>query len=206
MSFTTYSAATRAEPHYGGGLPSQHVESWCEGWLFAQSPPNTAFDISPAAQVNPLLANARLFLACTYRSFCNYNHPPNADQPRTTSVSNRYDHAFRAKSNQTHETMEQVVDDFETSWTGAARPWFNSWYRILYPIFNSDGSLLDGFLGRVQRLLRLLHGNSPSLEGIAPSTEIAPMQVQETPIKTTASSAYLVPKTAKLLLVAARME
>ncbi|KAL8731381.1 MAG: hypothetical protein Q9166_003473 [cf. Caloplaca sp. 2 TL-2023] len=83
-----------AKPQYGGGLPDQHVGGWCERWISVpppvMSPQNMAFDISPAARVNQILANPRVFLACTYRCFCNSGLPPNAVQPRAHPI-HRYE-------------------------------------------------------------------------------------------------------------------
>ncbi|KAL8853905.1 MAG: hypothetical protein Q9221_001212 [Calogaya cf. arnoldii] len=154
-----------AKPQYGGGLPGQHVGGWCEHWLVglrpSRPPQNMAFDISPAAQVHPILTNPRVLLACRYRCFCNYNLPPdNTAQPRISPTINQDDRAFRAGSNQTHEIMEEVVDDFDISWTQAIRPWFNEWRRIVDPFFNRQVVWPDHFSGRSQ-LTGLLNVEPP---------------------------------------------
>ncbi|KAL8999824.1 MAG: hypothetical protein Q9169_001364 [Polycauliona sp. 2 TL-2023] len=126
-----------AKPQYGGGLPGQHVGGWCEHWLLAYRPSrpplHMAFDISPAAMVNPILACPRVLLACTYRCFCNYGVAPNAAQPGISFPHNQYGLTFRAESDQTHEMMEEEVDDFETSWIRAIKPWFDSYHQIVNP-------------------------------------------------------------------------
>ncbi|KAL9032805.1 MAG: hypothetical protein Q9180_006298, partial [Flavoplaca navasiana] len=154
-----------AKPQYGGGLPGQHVGGWCEHWLleegpFSRPPLNMAFDVSPAAMVNPLLANPRVFLACTYRCFCNYVVRPNSAQPRISHVANQYGRTFQAESNQTHEIMEEVDDVFETSWVQATRSWFNAWHRIVDPYFTRRVRWPENLPRRVQ-LTGLLNVEPP---------------------------------------------
>ncbi|KAL8895582.1 MAG: hypothetical protein Q9192_003547 [Flavoplaca navasiana] len=154
-----------AKPQYGGGLPGQHVGGWCEHWLleegpFPRPPLNMAFDVSPAAIVNPLLANPRVFLACTYRCFCSYVVRPNSAQPRISHVANQYGRTFQAESNQTHEIMEEVDDVFETSWVQASRSWFNAWHRIVDPYFTRPVSWPENLPRRVQ-LTGLLNVEPP---------------------------------------------
>lgn len=97
-------------------------------------PMNLAFDISPAARVNQVLTNPRVLLACTYRCYCNYNVAPHAaHQPGIMPAAHQYERTFRTASNRTHEILEEVVDDFETSWIQAAGPWFESVRRAVGP-------------------------------------------------------------------------
>lgn len=105
-----------AKTQFGGGPPGQHVGGWCQWGRYSNQ---VVFDLSAAAQINPVLANPRIMLGCSYRCFCNYNLGPNAAQPRAVPNTNVWE------SDQTYELQVEIVDDFDVGWTtnlGSAEP------------------------------------------------------------------------------------
>lgn len=99
-----------AKPQYSGGLPGQHAGGWCNH-------NEVMFDDSPDAQVNPQLANYRMFLGCRYRCFCNHNIPvENRNvQPKPSEAQT----ALQLKVNEresfmTYEVRLDVQNDFTT--------------------------------------------------------------------------------------------
>ncbi len=97
-----------AKTQFNGGPPGQHVGGWCQSGRYHSG---VVFDLSVAAQINPMVANPRVMLACSYRCFCNYGLAPNAPQPRYG------DYAQSWESDQTYELQLDVVDDYDVAWT-----------------------------------------------------------------------------------------
>lgn len=105
-----------AKTQFGGGPPGQHVGGWCQWGRYSNQ---VVFDLSAAAQINPVLANPRIMLGCSYRCFCNYNLGPNAAQPKAVPNTNVWE------SDQTYELQVEIVDDFDVAWAtnlGSAEP------------------------------------------------------------------------------------
>ena len=97
-----------AKTQFGGGQPGHHIGGWCQ---YGRYHSEVVFDLSVSAQINPVIANPRVMLACSYRCFCNYGLTTNAIQPKYG------DHAETWESDETYEIQVEVVDDFDIPWT-----------------------------------------------------------------------------------------
>lgn len=97
-----------AKTQFNGGLPGQHVGGWCQR---TSHHGEVVFDLGIGAQINPVVANPRVMLACSYRCFCNYGLTFNHVQPRYG------DYAEEWESDQTYELQLDVVDDYDVPWT-----------------------------------------------------------------------------------------
>lgn len=97
-----------AKTEFNGGQPGQHIGGWCN-WSRHHS--QVVFDLGVAAEINPVLANPRVMLACSYRCFCNYGLGAYPVQPKTAPYANTWE------SNQTYELQVDVIDDFDVVWT-----------------------------------------------------------------------------------------
>ena len=97
-----------AKTQYNGSPPGQHIGGWCQRSLHHSE---VVFDIGVGAQINPVVANPRVMLACAYRCFCNYGLTFNEVQPRYRGYGEEW------KSEETYEVQADVVDDYDVPWT-----------------------------------------------------------------------------------------
>ena len=97
-----------AKTQFNGGPPGHHVGGWCQA---SHLHSEVVFDLSVASQINPVVANPRVMLACSYRCFCNFGLAPDAIQPRYGSYAETWE------SDQTYELQLDVVDDYDVPWT-----------------------------------------------------------------------------------------
>lgn len=106
------------KPQFGGGLPERHVGGWCDSP--ALSVPQLAFDINPAARLNSVLSNPRVYLACLYRCFCSFGFEPGAPQSRAELYNGQT--VLSSPVGQVHQYQIEVIKDFDTSWVQAIAP------------------------------------------------------------------------------------
>ena len=97
-----------AKTQFNGGQPGKHIGGWCQPGHYHSE---VVFDLGVGAQINPVIANPRVMLACSYRCFCNYGVAPDGPQPRYG------DYAELWESDQTYELQLDVEDDFDVPWT-----------------------------------------------------------------------------------------
>ncbi|CAF9943221.1 MAG: hypothetical protein ALECFALPRED_010853 [Alectoria fallacina] len=96
-----------AKTQLGDGQPGQKIGGWRQWGHYSNQ---VVFDLSAAAQINPVLANPRVVLGCSYRCFCNYSLASYAVQPKAVPNTNIW------KSDQTYELHVEIVDDFDVAW------------------------------------------------------------------------------------------
>ncbi|KAI4180916.1 MAG: hypothetical protein L6R41_006942 [Letrouitia leprolyta] len=149
-----------AKPQFGGGLPERHVGGWCNRRVM--SLPQLAFDINPAARINSILSNLRVYLACIYRCFCNYGIVLGAPQPRARSYDGST--VLRSPVGEVHQYQVEVIKDFDTSWLQATTSWVTSQIQEILPF-------LSGWLAQPQ--------NIPTNAGI--QTVLPPQEWQPNP-------------------------
>ena len=99
-----------AMPQYGG-QPNQHIGGWCDARFRSRLRWHLSFDISPASGANPLLANPRVMLACSYRCWCTGGfNTPLLGQPKPQLEIKERPEAM------THKISIDMVTDFNVPW------------------------------------------------------------------------------------------
>jgi len=99
-----------AKTQFNGGQPGQHLGGWCD---YSRHHSKVVFDLSGPAQVNPVLTNPRVMVACQYRCFCNYGLGANSVQPLSPLAE-----IPTWRSDQTYEMTVDILDGFNgPAWT-----------------------------------------------------------------------------------------
>ena len=107
-----------AKPQYNGGRPGQHAGGFCmypaantsrRGDPLTPNNGAVGFDTSDGAQVNTILANPRVLLACSYKCFCNEGLTDLSAQPVNDFLLSR---THQVRSQSSYQLELDIVDDF----------------------------------------------------------------------------------------------
>lgn len=118
-----------AKTQFNGGQPGEHIGGWCD---YSRHESRVVFDLTAPAQVNPVLANPRVMLACQYRCFCNYGLGADPTQPPAPIAL-----APAWRSDQTYEMTVDVLDDFDEP------AWIDNVMATQLGTYQSDGMEVD---------------------------------------------------------------